>query len=83
MSVSFEQAREVVQKELGVKASHAGFYDDKDYNVLVSPPFDDEVVLVNREDGTVHREVYFLEQERLQRMLPITDQPLPPAPKLA
>lgn len=70
---SFRQAREVVQRELG-ETLPAGFEDDLDFNVLLAAPEpDDQVNLVSKASGKLHREVAFLQEERLAAMTPVTD----------
>jgi hypothetical protein len=70
---TFRQAREVVERELG-ETLPAGFEDDLDYNVLLAePPTDDQVNLVSKATGKLHRELYFAEEDRLSAMSPVRD----------
>lgn len=70
---SFRQAREVVQQQLG-ETLPSGYEDDADYNVLLAAPEpDDQVNLVSKVTGKLHRELYFAEEERLSRMTPVSD----------
>jgi len=70
---TFGQARAVVEQQLGETLT-SGFEDDKDYNVLLAQPEpDDQVNLVSKATGKLHREIYFAEQERLKAMTPVSD----------
>ena len=71
--VNFSEARKVVERELG-PTLRAGFEDVSDFNVLLADPQpDDQVNLVSKATGDLHREVYFDQEERLRAMTPVTD----------
>jgi hypothetical protein len=61
----------VVERELGPTQS-TGFEDDEDFNVLLDEPeADDEVNLVSKRTGELHRELYFGNEDRLEAMTPV------------
>ena len=70
---SFRDARQVVERELG-PTLRKGFEDVSDFNVLLAEPMtDDQVNLVNKATGELHREVYFEQEERLGKMWEVED----------
>lgn len=75
--VNFKEARQVVERELGPTLER-GFEDLTDFNVLLAEPqTDDQVNLVDRATGELHRELYFEQEDRLEKMLPVSDLPNP------
>lgn len=70
MTIPFREARAIVRPEYG-ETLPRGFEDDEDYNVLPVQPLMDQVVLVNKESGRVHPEVYFEQEQRLSKMTPV------------
>lgn len=69
----FRDARLVVERELGPTLKD-GFEDVSDYNVLlVQPEPDDQVNLVDKATGEMHREVAFEQWDRLAQMWPVSD----------
>jgi hypothetical protein len=71
---TFKEARAAVKRELMLDSEPRGYEDAEDFNVLVRPPFHDEVVLVTKESGEVHREIYFQQLARLQSMTEVFDE---------
>lgn len=71
--VTFSEARRVVENKYSSPTLRDGFEDAEDFNVLLQPPLDDQVVLVNKGSGVVHPEVYFEVEDQLEAMVPITD----------
>jgi hypothetical protein len=70
---SFRQAREVVQQKLGETLAD-GYEDELDYNVLLADPAtDDQVNLVSKRTGKLHRELFFAQESRLNAMTPVRD----------
>lgn len=68
--ISFAQARKAVP---GPTLAD-GFEDALDYNVLSAiPATDDLVTLVNKQTGKVHQEIFWDVEDRLGRMVPVTE----------
>lgn len=72
---TFHDARAVVERELGPTLPE-GLEDARDYCVsLRFPDLDDQVNLVDKVSGELHREIYFEQEDRLMRMTPVSDLP--------
>lgn len=74
MTITFREAREAVRRVLNKSSSTRGYEDAEDYNVLVNPPFDDEIVLVRKADGEVHKEIALLSWGKTDAMTPVFDE---------
>jgi hypothetical protein len=73
MATTFTQARATVAKALG-ETLPEGMQDLEDYNVfLADPEVDDQVNLVSKKTGKLHRELYFDVEGKLASMTPITE----------
>ena len=71
--VTFSEARRVVEEKYSSPTLRDGFEDSQDFNILLQPPLDDQVVLVTKDSGETHFEVYFEVQDKLEAMVPVTD----------
>ena len=71
--VTFREARSAVEGRYSSPTSSDGFEDSEDFNVMLQPPLSDEVVLVSKDSGEIHPEVYFEVQEKLEAMTPVRD----------
>jgi len=79
--ITFKEARELVFQRIG-PSRPKGFEDAKDYNVLLmNPPVDDTVILVDKESSNIRRVVYWNHLNKLTSMTPVEDTDDLPNPK--
>lgn len=72
---TFQEARDTVERSLGATLAE-GYEDSEDFNVLLAEPStDDQVNLVTKSTGKLHREVYFDVEDRLRQMTPVQATP--------